>query len=289
MNEEYNEVYYDTNYGYRLYHLRATRGGKSTAKYMHYEHKLLIIYFIHGSGNIKIEGRQYDIDEGDMVIVNPDELFQLNVDDDKFHERIIFSADKTLMSSFPIKGDCVFNLFYKKQKAMGNHIPAKIVDAHNIGYDLSNILELAKSSDAVNSVLSICKIVEFLIKLGRSIIPLCSQENSNTHENRLINAVIKHIKGHLKEDIDINNIAAKFNVGKSYLSHLFKQQVGISIWNYVIIRRIYLFNYLIKNSNSVEETCFQAGFKNYSNFFRLYKKHMNMTPTEFKKQLSKEK
>ena len=289
MNQEYNEVYYDTNYGYCLYHLRATHGGKSTAKYMHYEHKLLIVFFIHGTGNIKIEGRQYDIDEGDMVIVNPNELFQLNVDDDKFHERIILSADETLMNSFPIKDDSVFNLFYKRQKGVGNHIPAKIVDAHNIGYDLTNILDLAKSSDSINSVLSICRIVEFLIKLGRNIIPLCSDVDSSTHENRLINDVIKHIKSHLKEDIDINNIAAKFNVGKSYLSHLFKEQVGISIWNYVILRRIYLFNYLIKNSSSVEETCFKAGFKNYSNFFRLYKKHMNMTPTEFKKQLSKQK
>ena len=287
MDKEYNETYYDTDCGYYLYHLRASHGGKSTARYMHYEHKLLIIYFIHGTGNIKIEGKQYDIDEGDMVLVNPNELFQLNVDDDKFHERIILSPTESILKNFPIENTGIFEGFFKRKKAVGNRIPAKIVDKQNIGNELLNILELAKSSDKANTVLCICKIIEFLINLSRKIIPFCNDEGGTVHENKLINDIIKYIKSHIKEDIDIEEIADSFNVGKSHLSHLFKEQVGISIWNYVIIRRLQLFNYLIKNNNSIEETCYEVGFKNYSNFFRLYKKHMNMTPTEYKRQFIK--
>ena len=64
------------------------------------------------------------------------------------------------------------------------------------------------------------------------------EEKEHIHESPLVSEVIRYIKAHLKENIDIEIIANDFNVGKSYLSHLFKDQVGISLWNYVIIRRI---------------------------------------------------
>ena len=35
-------------------------------------------------------------------------------------------------------------------------------------------------------------------------------------------------------------------------------------------------------SGSPEEAAYRVGFTNYSNFFRLYKKYMGLTPLEFK-------
>lgn len=45
------------------------------------------------------------------------------------------------------------------------------------------------------------------------------------------------------------------------------------------------FHALVRNGHSIEDASWQAGFANYSNFFRLYKKHTGMTPIQFKKQL----
>lgn len=256
---------------------------------LHYESDFIIFYFLKGTGNLKVEGKQYDIGEGDIVIVNPRELYQLNVDDDKFHERISLNANETLLKYFPDSGSPVFMNMYKRKKGEHNRISASVVKSYGLDTDFQNLIELAKSKEPISSILTICKIVEFLIKIGQTIMLDVPGEKENIHESPLVSEVIKYIKLHLKENIDIETISRDFNVGKSYLSHLFKEQVGISLWNYVIIRRIYLFNNLIAERTSVEDTCYEVGFKNYSNFFRLYKKHMNMTPTEFKKQVSTEK
>jgi len=76
-------------------------------------------------------------------------------------------------------------------------------------------------------------------------------------------------------------------MNSSYLSHLFKDRVGMSLWNYVILRRLHRFNDLLQNGCSIEQACYEVGFQNYANFFRLYKKHMGLTPTQYKKQLQK--
>jgi AraC-like DNA-binding protein len=57
--------------------------------------------------------------------------------------------------------------------------------------------------------------------------------------------------------------------------------------DYLALRRIHLVNDLIRRGDPITEACFTAGFKNYSNFFRLYKKHTGLTPQEFKNSIGK--
>ena len=86
---------------------------------------------------------------------------------------------------------------------------------------------------------------------------------------------------------ELEEIAKQFYADKYYISHLFKEQVGVTLWNYVIFRRLTAFNDLIRANTPIEDACFRVGFQNYSNFFRLYKKHMQMTPREFKQSVGK--
>jgi AraC-like DNA-binding protein len=87
------------------------------------------------------------------------------------------------------------------------------------------------------------------------------------------------------EDISLASLAEKFHFSKYHVSHLFKDYVGISPYDYLIIRRLYICNDLIRGKHTVKEACFLVGFCNYSNFYRLYKKHFKITPQQFKEQL----
>ena len=60
-------------------------------------------------------------------------------------------------------------------------------------------------------------------------------------------------------------------------------------WDYVILRKLLRFNDLLSQGRSVKESALLAGFNNYSNFYRLYKKHMGIAPTEYKQQLKSKK
>lgn len=285
MLTDYNKFRYDDNLGYRILHTEGTHAGESTLTYPHYSLGFMLIYFRRGTGDIKVEGRHYNINRGDIIIIDPSELYQFNVDDSQYHERIVITLNEALFKDFPHDCSCLFSPFHERKKGEGNRISAATVEAHGIGKTLDDILSHVSSSEPASTVLTFCKIVELLSQLSKAVVPPDAPISEQINLHPLINEVLNFLELHFKEDIDITSIAAAFNIDKSYLSHLFKEHVGMSLWTYVILRRIQLFNRLIRHNNSVEETCYQAGFQNYSNFFRLYKKYMKMTPTEFKKQI----
>ena len=101
-------------------------------------------------------------------------------------------------------------------------------------------------------------------------------------QDERILAARKYIKENLSEELSCKKVAEYVYLSESRFSHLFKKHVGVSLWNYVIYKRLNYFNDLICQDYSINEACLMSGFQNYSNFFRLYKKHMNITPSEFK-------
>ena len=46
-----------------------------------------------------------------------------------------------------------------------------------------------------------------------------------------------------------------------------------------------MFNNALSDHVSLETAAYSVGFTNYSNFYRLYKKYMGLTPLEFKQQM----
>ena len=283
MNTNYTKILYDHKQGFSLHHTVGPEAGASTLDYLHCNIRNMLIWFIKGSGSIKVEGKHYNISEGDIVLLSPHELYHCNVNSDTYHERIVLYINDTILDSFPYDTEGVMDAFTKREKGSGNLIPAEIVKRIGANTTLSTLLKLFQAPTPTGKLLSVCKVIELLVQLKEAMAP--SEPEPLTHDSSIIDKILVYINQHYKEDINVTGIAEVFSIHKSYLSHLFTKHVGMSLWNYVILRRIHAFNDLLRKGISIEEATYQVGFQNYSNFFRLYKKHTGMTPMQFKKQL----
>ncbi len=284
MNENFVKELYDDNTGFRLHYTKGEFAGKSTTQYLHYDVELSFIYFIKGIGEIKIEGKKYDIKDGDLILLKPSELYHCVVKDGKYHERLVLYFNGNLLKNFGAAGDTFFEPFYKREDGYKNKINKEKIKTEKIDVLLTELLELVKKSNEIDKLVSQCKAVEILSKI-RNIIAKNSTVEVKSADNKTINNVIAYINQNFQYDISLNDIAKEFFVDKFYISRLFKEYVGVTVWNYVIFRRITAFNDLISVNTPIEEAYLRVGFQNYSNFFRLYKKHMNMTPSEYKKKV----
>ena len=284
MLTNYKKISFESGSGVRVTHTTGESAEDSTIGYLHCTTEFLLFCFIQGTGNIKIEGTEYTISEGDMVLINPSELFHCTIDGGKYHERYVLHIDETISRHFPIASQELFSKLYRRQKGMGNLIPASLANQLGLDAFTSSICQNIQKTDPASTALTICKTVELLATLYRYQMDLSEQIQIPARENELIKRVLYHLNNHFQEDITIEDVAKEFGMNKSYLSHLFTAHVGASMWNYVIFRRINYFNSLISNNVSIEEAYRQSGFQNYSNFYRLYKKYMDMTPTQFKHQ-----
>ena len=280
MSENFNQSYYDDFTGFLVHHTWGNDASLSTLGYLHYDTDLLFIYMKKGIGKIIIEGHHHTIEEGDIVVLNPSELYLFKIDENVEHERITVYANEYFSKNFNINICEFLSMFFKRNKGEGNFIKSQVVKQYNLNFLFEESMKYAKSSQSADRVMAVCKVMEILSVTAR----ILSNSEKTVKKGSLTERILDFINEHFTEDISISDISAYFYMDKYNFCHFFKKQVGVSAWNYIIFRRLNYCNELIKQRIPIDEASYRAGFRNYSNFFRLYKKHMGITPMEFKKQ-----
>ena len=281
--EDYQLEDYRSELSYRVRHICGMNTQITARQDYHNSLNLICVYFIEGTGQITINGTTHEINAGDIVLLNPSEYFLFQVANGIFHERIVLNVNMKMAKVFSYNCFAAFSTLYKRKERTKNILPANEVSKHGVGRLFWDLLDAARDKSEFGELLTICKTVEILCKISKLIADIPESQH-RLKKDTLIDQVLDYINDHCEETTSIQQIADHFHVHRSYLLHKFKKILGISVWNYVIIRRIHKFNSAINSGASLEEIAFRVGFKNYSNFFKLYKKHMGITPMEFKQQ-----
>lgn len=273
-------ICYDRSPSYRLHHVSSCNAEDTTRLPLHYDGDVTLVYFRQGGGSVRIEGRYYPVETGDLILLNPRELhcftFQAGLQD-----RLVLYLKEDIIRNFQCPDPGFFDIFYHRSGSPGNHIPAAMAEACGIQTLMDQILSLTCEESGWNEILAICRIVELVAIIGRLHRESTEKEPPVVHENGTVSQILRYINENLLSIPDTDQIARHFFRDKAYLCRLFKQHVGASLWNYVIFRRLLYSNDLIREGASIEEACYQSGFQNYSNYFRLYKKYFGVSPSEF--------
>ena len=98
----------------------------------------------------------------------------------------------------------------------------------------------------------------------------------------LLDKVTAYIEAHYTEHITIKELAQKFFVSDSSISHHFKQKMGISIYHYVTQRRLISAKNLISEGVPLEQVATRVGFSDYSAFYRAFKQEFGISPRQYK-------
>ncbi len=107
----------------------------------------------------------------------------------------------------------------------------------------------------------------------------------NTDEHTTIDQILSHIRQHVYETdlMRITAIASHFNMTNSALSSYFKKKTGKSLHHYILMYKIHLVKYRLKNTDfTVSEIAYQLGFTDESHLTRIFKKYNNSTPKQYK-------
>jgi len=94
--------------------------------------------------------------------------------------------------------------------------------------------------------------------------------------------ILRYINENYTQDINIKTISRLFNISESSLSHNFREHVGKSVYEYILYKRIIMAKELMYSTASLTEIAFKCGFKDYSNFLRVFKKQNGISPKEYR-------
>lgn len=103
--------------------------------------------------------------------------------------------------------------------------------------------------------------------------------------SRIVNDAILFIKDNILHELSLDIIAEHVFVHSSYLSTLFKREVGIGITQFINKKRIEESKYfLLHTKTSISEIAFLFKFCNQSYYTVLFKTYFGVTPNEYRSQ-----
>jgi AraC-like DNA-binding protein len=84
-------------------------------------------------------------------------------------------------------------------------------------------------------------------------------------------------------------LAQKFFVSSCYLSHQFKDVTGFTVTDYIQMTRVRNVQALLVGTQiPITEASLRCGFNSFSQFNRIFRKHIGVAPSVYRKQHQRE-
>lgn len=125
-------------------------------------------------------------------------------------------------------------------------------------------------------------IMHILTLYNRALAAETSQVQGGTHGS-LLTDILHYVQGNLCGNLSLDKLASVFYTNKYHISHLFKQNMHISYYQYVIQMRLIAGKNSILDGVPVAKVWETCGFSDHAGFYRAFRKWYGVSPNQFKK------
>lgn len=262
---------------FKIFHL--TDHGLHEIGY-HYHDFNKIVIFIRGDVTYCIEGKSYELKPYDIVLVNSGEIHRPIVNNTETYERIIIYISTNFINNYKTDRYNLNYCFEQAKQEKSNVLRVNMTEKSKLYQVLRELEHSINAKEYASELYDNLLFLEFMIHLNRMALADNISYISDNYSNDKIRQIIDYIHAHLKEDMNIDTIANALYINKHYLMHLFKSETGYTVGNYITNKRLILAKEMIQNGIPVTQACYECGYRNYSSFFRAYKKHYNDAPKD---------
>ena len=259
---------------FRLFHLKDDRG--ATVDF-HYHEFYKVVLLLTGSGSYYVEGSNYQLISGDIVLVGSRCVHKPHFDPGIIYERIILYISPELLRQGSSSDYSLEDIFSGKK----SHVLRPSDTFRRRMLSLTAQLEEEMSgTEPGSSVLARCTLFEILVRIGREMTEdISSLPAPFSPKDEKIREILRYIDRNLSEELSIDALASKFYISKYHMMRRFREETGSSIHTYLSDKRLLWARDMIKDGVSATDACFRSGFRSYSAFSRAFGKLFGVTPT----------
>lgn len=227
-----------------------------------------LYYFISGDAYFTIDNQRYDLRNGAMLLIKPGVIHNITIKSNKVYERVTMRfSEFDLPKNLREKLSKTENIYFVRNSELSAEILR--LDTHYQNLDEDWILYTFRNS--LNVILSY-------------VVNYKQFDDKATYDDET-KEVINFIDDNLFQIENLKDLCHNLHISKSALCKKFSESVGIPIMQYIRIKKLLYAKNLIENGDSPTDVYKQCGFKDYTTFYRGYKKFIRTNPSQTKKVL----
>ena len=229
-----------------------------------------ILYVAGGAGDAILEGKKFRLAPGDLVVVNPGTLHEER-SDAKAPLRLIFLA----IRDFAVPGLPAGCLSQEKYRVLscGEYRYKMDIYLRELLQETSSQIEFYQEiSQGLVSALLV--LVMRLIRINPEDEAALSQECQKIKE---------YLDQNFTSPITLDSLSETVYISKHYLSHLFKEQTGVSPIKYLTSKRMEKACELLSETElPVSEVSKAVGYENPLYFSQVFKRIYGISPVKYR-------
>ncbi len=251
---------------------------------------LELLYIMKGSGSYIVNGQDYDVSHGSLIICNQSVLHgqsPASKNNSGMLESYCCALTDLQLPGLPpntlIDEDQNPVLFFDFDKLPVENI---MTSMYELDQDPDTYYDVCDS--LANALLNIVYIK--IMNRAKSNKPVVKTKNDSPMQSRreFILDVTKYLDTHFEESLSLQELGEEFHISHYHLSHLYKQETGLSPMKYVMHRRIGESQSLLMNSDmQISEISAAVGFEDNCYFSSTFKKYVGLTPSEYRQHFRK--
>lgn len=249
------------------FHCQRTERPDASVFERHCHTRYELVYLKQGKGKFVVESAEYPLFPGMLLLSRPYEYHYVRPDEQEPYERIVaFFKGDVLCSA-------VQQLPLLRRQPGETGLCFSCPEAAQVLENLTLCRRLPPEQKPA-MVRSALEQVLLLLSLEEPVAP---------EADPLMERVMQHLTEHLTEKLSLDALAKDFFLSKSHLCRAFRQHAGVTILDYVTAKRVAYARGLLRQGLAAADCARQAGFSEYSTFYRAYCKHTGHTPSDEKR------
>lgn len=271
------EQFFRTNVGWNIYYA----DNQITDIRLHMHDYIELIYFPDTELEYLIESKIYRLNAGDILFI-PNGFFHrpYNISPEATYSRVVLSISRDFLNGIHCSGVDLAECLGAVSDEQHFLLPCSSPDNKFIRLLLQQLVRISSmpfQGDQFLQETFCAQIVLYMLHSSHS----ASLPDGRATKNQLIRTTLDYISDHICEQITLESVAEQLFISKYHLSHGFKKHMGISLHQYIIMKRIEMAKAMITEGKPLNLVCVESGFNNYSNFFKAFKNIEGVPPSEY--------
>lgn len=263
---------------FEVFHYRDPRPGFVEV----HHHDFYEVYFLlAGAVSYWVEGRVIRMTPGDILFINPMELHRPMPDPEApVCERFVLWVDGDFLEKLSTPQLRLSSCFDSTRPGYSHRIRPSATARASLTARMGELVQESYSKDLGSDISARGILLQLLVQLNR-----LADHSQTVREDEqlgdLVRGAMVYINENIHASLSLEEIAGRLFVSKYHLSHAFTEEMGVSVYRYIMLRRLLLARQLLLAGEPAGQVCRSCGFSDYTAFYRAFKSEYGISPRQF--------